>query len=181
MKTIEVTPVGVVVERREIDSPWQDHEWRPVAVFPGAPEVDDWKVIEQGDGWTRYFAATLDLELHHKETTAYWAALANDPPVVYVILRHGEEDGEHEVEPFLVTASPVEALDILDCGEDIVEAVPMPDSILAWVQAFVDKHHVDEPFKKRKRKRHDPEAMTFGQPQPGASRRRRGTGEEERG
>ena len=38
-------------------------------------------------------------------------------------------------------------------GDDLVEAVPMPDGLIAWVQAFIDRHHVDQPFVKRKRKR----------------------------
>jgi hypothetical protein len=29
----------------------------------------------------------------------------------------------------------------------------MPEGLIAWVQAFVERHHVDEPFVKRKRKR----------------------------
>ncbi|MGH6902881.1 MAG: DUF3305 domain-containing protein [Geminicoccaceae bacterium] len=38
-------------------------------------------------------------------------------------------------------------------GDDVVEAVAMPDALIAWVQAFVDRHHVDQPFVKRKRER----------------------------
>ena len=57
-------PLGVVLERRDIDNPWQDHVWRPVAVFAGALEVAEWKVLSSGKGWTQYHAATLPLELH---------------------------------------------------------------------------------------------------------------------
>ena len=35
-------PVGVVVEWREVDHPWQDHEWVPVAVIPGAGAIEEW-------------------------------------------------------------------------------------------------------------------------------------------
>ena len=35
-------------------------------------------------------------------------------------------------------------------------------AVTAWMQAFVDKHHVDEPFYKRKRKRYDPGEVGFG-------------------
>jgi hypothetical protein len=38
-------------------------------------------------------------------------------------------------------------------GEDLVETAPMPEGLVAWVQAFVERHHVDQPFVKRKRKR----------------------------
>ena len=58
--------------------------------------------------------------------------------------------------PFLVTASPYEAAAY---SEAIVEAVPMPDGLIAWVQDFVDRHHVDEPFEKRKRDRPRPASV----------------------
>ncbi len=161
-------PLGVVVERREIDHPWQDHAWRPVSVIAGAGPVSDWKEIGAGQRWTRYHAATLPLELHRRETEAYRTNLSNDPPLIYVVLTE-PDDGERDVEPFLVTASPYEAQDYLDSGEDVVEGVPMPDGVIAWVQDFIDKHHVDEPFKKRKRKRYDPNDVAFGR-RPGDRR-----------
>jgi len=41
-------------------------------------------------------------------------------------------------------------------GDDEVEAVTMPDGLIAFVREFVDRHHVEEPFYKRKRKPYDP-------------------------
>ena len=77
--------------------------------------------------------------------------------MVYVMLSVSDDpDDAREVELALVTASPYDAQDYLDSGEDILEGVPMPDGVIAWVQSFVDRHHVDEPFYKRKRKRYDP-------------------------
>ena len=52
-----------------------------------------------------------------------------------------------------MTASPYEAQDYLDSGEEIVEAVPAPEGLVAWISAFIQAHHVDEPFKKRKQSR----------------------------
>ncbi len=162
MDRLETMRLGVLVERRDIDNPWQDYVWRPVAVIPGAPEVDQWKVVNRGQGWIHYHAATLSLELHRKETEAYHYNLASRPPVIYVILRQDEEAGEREVEPFMVTASPAESQDFLDAGDDIVEAVAMPEVVVDWVQAFVDTHHVDQPHYKRKPKRVDPNKVGFG-------------------
>lgn len=174
MKRVETMPLGIVIERRDIDNPWQDHVWQPVAVIPGAPEVDEWKVVNRGKGWIQYHAATLPLELHRQETAAYIYNLASHTPVVYVVLRHGEETGEHEVEPFLVTASPNEAQDLLDAGDDIIEGVPMPEVIMAWAQAFVAEHHVEESHYKRKRKRLDPDKVGFGAPGRQGRRESRG-------
>lgn len=35
MSALESLSVGVVVERRKIDNPWQDYRWTPVDVIPG--------------------------------------------------------------------------------------------------------------------------------------------------
>ena len=173
MKHEELLPLGVVVERRRSDHPWQEWFWRPVAVIPGAPETADWKVLKSGSGWTRYHAATLPLKLHRADTEAYKFNLSSHAPEIYVVLRHNEEAADHEIEPFLVTASPYEAQDLLDSGDDIIEGVPMPGVILAWVQDFLDKHHVDKPFRKRKRERYDPDKVGFGQQGSVGSRGRR--------
>jgi hypothetical protein len=165
---VQSMPVGIVIEWRRVDHPWQDHEWLPVAVIPGAAPVEEWKELARGDGWIRYLAATAPLELHRKETEGYKVNLSNDPPAIYVVLSQCEEgDAEHEVEATHVTVSSFEAQDYLDSGETIVEGVPMPEAIAAWVEAFVDVHHVDEPFRKRKRKRYDPGKTGLGRrPEP---------------
>jgi len=53
----------------------------------------------------------------------------------------------------LATASPYEAQDYLESGEETVEGVPMPEEIAAFIQAFVETHHVDEVFTKRRRQK----------------------------
>jgi len=155
-------PLGVVTERREIDNPWQQYSWRPVAIIPGAPAVEGRKVLREGEGWVHFHAATLPLELHRRETEAYKVNLAGERPSVYVILREDEDSDDGDYFPFCVTASPYEAQDYLDSGEELVEGVPMDDGLIAWIQGFIDKHHVDEPFYKRKRKRYDPNESGFG-------------------
>jgi hypothetical protein len=145
-------PVGVVVERRDIDNPWQKWRWRPVAVMTGEAPVASGSALFHGDGFVRYFGGTLPLELHRKETEAYKRNLSNTPPSVYVALRSDSAIvGDMRYRPVAVTASPYRAEDLLD-GDDIVEALSMPDELIGWVQAFIDRHHVDEPFKKRKRR-----------------------------
>lgn len=156
LKPADSIPFGIVVERRETDHPWQDHEWRPVAVIPGAKAVDEWKELSQGDGWIQYHVGTLNLELFRRETEGYRVNLSQTPPSIYVVMRPGEEEDDHEFEPFLLTACAFEAQDYLDTGEELVEAVPMPPETAHWVEAFINEHHVEVPFKKRKRKPHDP-------------------------
>ncbi len=151
--TRDSLPVGVVLERREIDNPWQSHSWHSVEVIPGAPPVKQWRKLGEGEGWTRYHAATLEVELFVGETEGYRYNLSNAMPAVYVVLRPNDE-GETDVEPFLATVCPYEAQDYQESADETVDPVPMPDDMIAWVGRFVDQHHVEVPFHKRKRKPH---------------------------
>ncbi len=177
MRDYESLPLGIVVERRKSQSRWAEFSWRAVAVIPGAPEIDDWSTLREGDDWTHFHIATLPLELFPKETEGYRYNLSCDPPVVFVVLREGEEAGEHDIEPALVTVCPYEAQDYLDTGEDQVDSVEMPDAVRAWVATFVERHHVDEPFKKRTRKRWHGDGTTRESMPPGARSARRGYGD----
>ena len=155
MSVRETIPLGIVIERREIDHPWQDYIWVPVSVIPGAPPMettDEWKELQHGDGWIQYHAGTLELELYSGETDGYRTNLSNPQPYVYIVLNPGEEADEPQIMPFLATVSPNEAAGYTEDSEQIVEGVPMPQEMVAWVSEFVDKHHVEVPFKKRKRK-----------------------------
>lgn len=148
-------PLGVVVERREIDHRWQKHSWRPLAVIPGAPAIDAWRELARGDRFVHWHAATLTLELHRTETEGYRANLSGKVPAIFVVLRKvqpSEKTAGNDMAPFLVTASPYEAEGYLE-GDDLVEVTPMSEGLIAWVHDFVQRHHVDEPFVKRKRKR----------------------------
>lgn len=149
---MESLRLGVVVERRNSHHPWQDHSWRPVAVLPDAPEVVAWQLLAEGQGWRRYHAGTLALELFPTETEAYRINLTSAEPAVYVILRCRETGESHEVEPFHITASAEEVQDYLDAGSDVIEAVPMPPVVRNWVENFVARHHQPERFEKRQRK-----------------------------
>ncbi|HSA79984.1 MAG TPA: DUF3305 domain-containing protein [Geminicoccaceae bacterium] len=144
--------LGVVVERRKSTSRWQDWSWRPVSVIPGAPPVGaEWRELLRGEAWTHYHAANLPLELHRSETEAYLLNLSQHPPRIYVVLRPITEPGPYAYRPLLITASPAEAEGYLSSGEEIVEGVPMPAPVIAWLRDFVDRHHVERPFVKRKR------------------------------
>jgi len=166
--------VGIVVERRKLDNPWVDHSWHVVAVIPGAPVVDEWVELRRGEGWVQFHARTLPIALFRGETEGYKYNLSLDPPRIYVVLREADEADDHEVEPFLATVCPYEAQDYMDSGDEIVETSAMPEPVMAWLAAFVERHHVDRPFVKRKRKPYDPrEWGADGTPRAG---RRRGGG-----
>jgi hypothetical protein len=166
----ESLPLGVVLERRRLDNPWQDYAWKPVAVIPGAGFCDprgDWPILAGGEDWVHFHAGTLMLELFRKETEGYKVNLSQLPPRLFVALRSGEDmQSDHDVVPFLVTACPYEAQDYLDSGDEIIEAVAMPEGVVAFVQAYIDTHHVDEPFVKRRRERREDGEAGFGRRAP---------------
>ena len=154
--------IGVVIRRQPGVTRWAKWIWRPVAVLPGAGPAD-WHEMRRDGEAVEYHAATVTMEVHRKETEGYRVALSNDPPSVYVILRPSEDpDAVHDMEVFRVTASAFEAQDYLDSGEEVVEPVPMPAELIAWLSAFVEMHHEDEVFKKRKRRKWDEDIEDTG-------------------
>lgn len=144
-------PVGVVVRRTPGVTRWAKHAWRAVAVLPGAGPADWLEMRRDGDA-VEYHAGTVEMELWRTDTEAYLVALSNDPPSVYVVMRKSDDPGAgRELDLIGVTASPYEAQDHTDTGEEIVEPVPMPPGLIAWVREFVERHHVEEEFIKRRR------------------------------
>ena len=161
-----VMQMGVVVERRPVANPWADDQYLPAGILPHAAPADWLALPAEADdaaGVKRWHAATVPVELHRTDSEAYLENLNTDRPSVYVVLRPSEDpDDAHEVRVICATLSPYEAQDFLDGGADIVEPVPMPPQVAAWVQAFVARHHKETPFKKRKRKPHTAEEPGFG-------------------
>ena len=165
MTALESMRVGIVIERRKIDNRWTDYTWEPISVIPGAAPLKDpheWLPLRSGEGWEHFLIGSLEIELFRRETEGYRANLSNVTPYVYVVLAKGTEADEPEILPFLATVCPYEAESYTEGDEEIVEGVPMPDEVGAWLQQFVDRHHIEEPFKKRKNKKaYDPSKGDF--------------------
>jgi Protein of unknown function (DUF3305) len=150
-------PVGVVVERRNAKSPWVDHVWRAVAALPGVPDVAPWSVLESGAAATAIYAGAAEVGLYRSETAMYRDNLASGAPALWVVLRPTEIDPPYDI--VTVTADPSEGEGYTAAGCDLVEPVPMPESVREAVAAFVAEHHVEETFFRRKRERADPDAL----------------------
>lgn len=146
-------PVGVVVRRTPGVTRWQKWAWRAVAVLPGAAPAD-WKVLREEGDVCEFHAATLKLELFAGESEAYLTTVSDKEPAVYVVMR-AAVDTDRPLDAFLITASPFEAQDYTDNGEDIVEKIPMPKGLIAWVREFAMTHYEEEAFIKRRRDRKD--------------------------
>ena len=95
------------------------------SVLPGAAPAD-WVLLRSEGDTAEYHAGTLSIELHGAETEAYLHELSAAAPSVYVSLREGM--GEAPYELVLASVSP-------------------------WVEDFVETHHEEEVFVKRKREK----------------------------
>jgi len=154
--------VGVVVERHKAQSPWIDFTWSPVSVLCGVPETSPWTMLSAGGDGATFYAGAAEIELYRTETGHYRDNLASGAPGLWVALR--PTDGEHPYDIFAVTADPAEGEAWTQSGHDLVEVVPMPEAVQAWVANFVAEHHVEQPFQKRQRDRADPEALARRSP-----------------
>ena len=148
-KAYRTLPVGVVLRRTPGVTRWAKWHWSCSAILPGAAPAE-WKEMRREGEAVEYHAATPVLELHGAEAEAYLHGLSIAVPSLYVVMRsvHGQE---FPYEILLVTASPYEAQDYTDSGEEVVEKVPMPAGLIGWVQDFVEEHYREETFVKRKR------------------------------
>lgn len=159
-------PVGVIIERRRIDHPWQEWSWCASDVIPGAAPIEQWKLLRESDDLQQYHAATEQLELFRKDTESYLYNLNSPQPSLFIVIREfdDDEDEDHEFPVYvhLVTASPFEAQDYLDSSEETVDAVPLPKVLVELLKEFVDQHHVEEKFVKRKRDKVRVEEDKFG-------------------
>lgn len=147
----QTMPVGVVVRRTPGVTRWSKWAWKAVAVLPGAGPAD-WALLREEAEVAEFHAATRPLDLHGAECEAYMAGLADKVPGIYVVMRKLAQ-GDSPFDVVLVTASPFEAQDYTDNGEDIVEKVPMPDGLIGWVRDFTDRFFEEEVFIKRRRDR----------------------------
>ncbi|MFK7877968.1 MAG: DUF3305 domain-containing protein [Paracoccaceae bacterium] len=141
-------PLGIVIRRAPGVTRWAKHIWQASAVLPGASEAC-WKELRREGDTIEFHAATVPLELFRTDTEAYLHGLSAKEPSIYVVMR--ESDGADPLDIVLATASPYEAQDYADTGEELVEKVPMPEGLIAWIRDYVDAHHEHETFIKRRR------------------------------
>jgi len=150
-------PVGVVVARHKAASQWIDFTWAPVSVLHGVPEAEPWTVLRHDGEATMFYAGSADVELYRSETTYYRDNLASGAPSLWVIMSGTEGDPPYKL--VAVTADPAEGEGFTESAANLVEQVPMPESIQQIVAAFVAEHHVERKFFKRKRDRQDTESL----------------------
>lgn len=141
--------LGVVIRRAPGITRWAAWSWSVVAVLPGAAPADWVQLRRQGD-IADYHAATLPLTLWADQTEAYMINLSDRIPSIYVRM-HEHGDNARPPEVIEVTASPYEAQNWADTGEETVAKVAMTEGLAAWLRDFTLARHHDEGFVKRRR------------------------------
>jgi hypothetical protein len=149
--------VGVIVERRKASSPWIDFTWQAVSALDGQPDAAPWTVVDMHGDSAAFYAGAAEIALYPLETSDYRDNLATGSPSLWIALRPTGDDPPYTI--LAVTANPSEGESLTEAGSDLVDAVPMPETIRDVVARFVAEHHVERPFVKRKRDRADPDAL----------------------
>ena len=153
------TQVAVTVERRNSATAWITESWRPLDVIAEPPAAAEaWVLLRRGDGFEHYLANDIPLELHRSDLASYRYNLGGIDPRLYVVLRKTEDGARVQ----MVTAAPDQAQAMSESGEDVVDGLPMPEAIRAWIEVFCACHPPDEPMRKRKRDTMDAQGAFAG-------------------
>lgn len=150
--------VGVVAERLKAQSQWIDFVWRPANVLEGVPGIAPWTELEGNQERATFYVGAAEIELYPTDTAHYRENLATGIPKLWVILRPTGVT-EPALELIAVTADPFEGEGLTESATDLIETVPMPLSIQQTLAAFIDEHHEEQPFFKRKRDKANLEAF----------------------
>ena len=157
-------PVGIVVRRTPGATRWAKWVWRAVAALPGAGDAD-WRELRREGDAVEFHAATGLLELHRADCEAYAESLDSAAPSLWAIFQPTGE-AERPWTLHSVTASPFEAQDALDSGEELVERIPLSPQLAGWIAEFVEAHWRPEQFRKRRRRPADLEGLESGRGDP---------------
>jgi hypothetical protein len=160
--------VGLVLERRKAKSKWIDVIWEAHAVLPSLPAVETGAILSRDGDSELFYAGATVLEAHTVETQFYRDNVMSGSPRIWVVLR--PQPGDSLPEIVKATCDPTEGEGYTETGWDIVNMVPMPEAVRHALIAFIEEHHVERPFYKRKRDKADPEALAVGRKGPDRDR-----------
>jgi hypothetical protein len=139
------TQVAVIMQRRVIESRWQDDVWEPVGVLADYVGTVEPRLIVRQNDITQWLYPGFAILLRRAEAQGYFHNVSTATPNVFVLWRM--EEGR--AVPHYVTVSYDEASRWMDGGAH-VDPVAMPHAMRAWVRGFVELHYEPEP-KKRSR------------------------------
>lgn len=156
-----VLRTGVVAERRPPVTRWSTGEIRPVSVLPAEPATPPGTLLSRENGTETWYVGARDMVLWSGDAGHHRDNLLSGRPSVWVALR-GTDPARVEIVD--VTVDPYEGEGLATDPDLIVDAVPMPGTLAAAVADFSETHYLEIPFKKRKRRPADPNAMSARAP-----------------
>ena len=134
-------------------SRWQSSRWVLADVVP---QENSFGVVPRlllkNEDEERWLHPGYPVELFTDDAEGYYLNVTTEAPCWFVLWRMEEEaniSNEPIARPEMVSLSYHDAGRWLD-AQETVEQVAAPAPVVAWLQAFVDEHHVVEP-KRRKR------------------------------
>ena len=129
----------MIMERRALDNRWQSERWAPVEVVPDAGEGHAPRLLEEDSEHARWLHPGFAIELHRDEADGYYLNMTTATPYVFVNWRMVDDLAV----PKIVTVSYHEAGRMMDGGE-LVDGVPLPPALFAWLDEFVRAHYKPE-------------------------------------
>ena len=145
--------VAVVMRRERINNRWQPWRWALADVVPHQDGFGDKpRLLLKDENEERWLHPGFTVELYLGDAEGYYLNVTTPKPCFWVVWRLEEEAllaDEPIAVPHIVTLSYHDAGRWLD-AQETVEQVPAPPDVVAWVQAFVNEHHVLE-AKRRQR------------------------------
>jgi hypothetical protein len=141
--------VAVLIEEQRQPNTWEAWRFRIADVVPDTGQFGDAPRVLRDDGRCLLrLHPRLEVVLHRDEAEGYHLNLTSGAPVWFVMWRVDDADPSR-ARPEIVTLSYNEAGRLLDAQER-VDNVPLPASVVPWLQEYTDRHYRPEP-KKRSR------------------------------
>jgi phosphoglycolate phosphatase-like HAD superfamily hydrolase len=141
--------VAVLIEEQRQPNAWEAWRFRIADVVPDEGQFGTAARVLRDDGRCLLrLHPGLEVALHRDEGEGYHLNLTSGAPVWFVMWRVDDADPSRAW-PEFVTLSYNEAGRLLDAQER-VDNVPLPASVVPWLQAYTDEHYRPEP-KKRSR------------------------------
>ncbi len=159
--------VAVVMRREHIDNRWQPWRWVLADVVQQEEGFGtEPRLLLRSEQEERWLYPGFRVELLPGDAEGYYLNATTEQPCFWVVWRMEEEATVAEEPlaiPQVVTLSYHDAGRWLD-AQETVEQVPAPTSIVEWLRAFVDRHHVVEPKRRQRPQSFQSLQDRFGNP-----------------